>query len=96
MIGLPFLLNFGPVQGPARECLLSRTFFFVSTWAWYEWVGVFAPLAVLWWLSATGFRHTLPGFRELAGSLIPFGLLFTTAVVIPRSRHWRATPAYSP
>jgi hypothetical protein len=82
MIGLPFLLNFSPVTGPARDCLLSRTFFFVSTWAWYEWVGVFAPLAVLWWLSAAKLRHTLPAFRELAGSLIPFGLVFTAMAVV--------------
>jgi hypothetical protein len=82
LIGLPFLSNFAPVHGAARECLLSRTFFFVSTWAWYEWVGVFAPLALLWWFSKVSPRHTLPGFRELAGSLIPFGLLFTTAAVI--------------
>ena len=82
MIGLPVLFDFAPVHGAARECLLSRTFFFVSTWAWYEWAGVFAPLAVLWWFASATPRRTLPAFRELAGSLIPFGLLFTTAAVI--------------
>jgi hypothetical protein len=82
MIGLPFLLDFGPVQGPARECLLSRTFFFVSTWTWYQWVGVFAPLAMLGWFSTISPRRTLPGFRELASSLIPFGLVFTGIAVI--------------
>ena len=78
MIGLP-VFDFSPVTGPARECLLSRTFFFASAWAWYEWIGVFAPLALLWWFSRVRFRHTLPGFRQLAGSLVPFGLLFTAA-----------------
>jgi len=82
MIGLPFLFDFSPVEGPARECLLSRTFFFVSAWAWYEWIGVFAPLALLWWLSKASLRHTLPAFRKLAGSLVPFGLVFTAAFVI--------------
>jgi hypothetical protein len=82
MIGLPFLLNFAPVTGAARDCLLSRTFFFVSKWEWYEWVGVFAPLAVLWGLAAARPRHTLPAFRELASSLIPFGLAFTVVAVI--------------
>jgi hypothetical protein len=81
-IGLPALFDFAPVRGAARECLLSRTFFFVSTWAWYEWAGVFAPLAVLWWFAVARFRGTLPAFRELSGSLIPFGLLFTAAAVI--------------
>ena len=81
MIGVPFLFDFSPVVGPARECLLSRTFFFVSAWAWYEWIGVFAPLALLWWLSKVNPRHTRPAFRRLAGSLVPFGLVFTAAFV---------------
>jgi hypothetical protein len=81
MIGLPFLPQFAPVTGAARACMLSRTFFFVATWAWYEWVGVFAPLALLWWLSAVRPRHTLPAVRQLAGSLIPFGLAFTAVAV---------------
>ncbi len=81
MIGLP-QFDFSPATGPARECLLSRTFFFVSEWAWYEWIGVFAPLALLWWFSKAGFRHTLPGFRRLAASLVPFGLLFTAAFLV--------------
>src|ERR1022692_1148711 len=81
MIGLP-VFDFSPVTGPARECLLSRTFFFVSAWAWYEWIGGFAPLALLWWFSRANLRRTLPGFRRLAGSLVPFGLVFTAAFLV--------------
>jgi len=81
-IGLPFFLDFAPLHGPARDCLLSRTFFFVSTWTWYQWVGVFAPLAVLWWFSKAKPRNTLPAFRMLARTLIPFGLVFTAAAVM--------------
>jgi hypothetical protein len=82
MIGLPLLFDFSPVTGPAHDCLLSRTFFFVSAWAWYEWIGVFAPLALLWWFSKAGFRNTLPAFRQVAGGLVPFGLLFTAAFLV--------------
>jgi hypothetical protein len=78
-----FLPNFAPVAaGPARDCLLSRTFFFVNTWAWYEWVGVFAPLALLWGFSVARPRRTLPAFRELAAGLVPFGLVFTALAVM--------------
>jgi hypothetical protein len=82
MIGLPFFLDFAPLQGPARACLLSRTYFFVSNWAWYEWAGVFAPLALLGWFAAARPRHTLPAFRRLAIASIPFGLAFTAAAVV--------------
>jgi hypothetical protein len=82
LVVLPFLPDFAPVIGPARECLLSRDFFFVSTWTWYQWVGVFAPLALLWWFAAAKPRGTLPAFSEVAGGLIPFGVAFTALAVV--------------
>ena len=78
---LPLAFDFAPVTGPARACLLSRTFFFVSTWTWYQWLGVFAPLLLLAWWRRSGPRHTLPAFREISGALVPFGL-FSTAVAL--------------
>ena len=33
MIGLPVFLDFARLEGPARACLLSRTYFFVATWS---------------------------------------------------------------
>jgi hypothetical protein len=82
LIGLPFLLEFAPPRGPARACLLARTYFFVSTWSWDEWIGVFAPLVLLGWFIAAGPRHTLPAFRRLAMASLPFGLAFTAAAAV--------------
>ncbi|MES1258092.1 MAG: DUF6798 domain-containing protein, partial [Acidobacteriota bacterium] len=82
LAGLPFLFGFQPAFGPAREALLSRTYFFVSRWAWYEWAGVFAPLALLAWFSIGEFRSTKPAFRALARALVPFGLTFTLAGIV--------------
>ena len=81
-IGLPFFLDFARLDGPARACLLSRTYFFVANWTWDEWVGVFAPLALLGWFAAARPRHTLPAFRRLAIAAIPFGLAFTAAALV--------------
>jgi hypothetical protein len=75
----PLLFDFEPARGPAREALLSRTYFLVSNWRWYEWLGVFAPLALCWWFSRRETAGTRPAFRRLLRSLIPFGLLFTAA-----------------
>jgi hypothetical protein len=82
LAGLPFLLELQPERGAAREALLSRTYFFVSTWAWYEWVGVFAPLALVWWWSSVRLRGTTRVFRSLLRTLAPFGLLFTVASLV--------------
>ena len=82
LAALPFIFEFHPAQGAAREALFSRTYFFVSQWAWYEWAGVVAPLAILTWFAIAPLRGTHPPFRELARSLVPFGMLFTLAAIV--------------
>jgi hypothetical protein len=79
---LPFALDFSPVTGAARACLQSRAFFFVSTWTWYEWLGVAAPLLLLFWWSRTNPRQTLPGFAAATRALIPFGVFSTGAALV--------------
>jgi hypothetical protein len=54
----------------------------VSNWAWYEWMGVFAPLALAWWCSSRRVEGTTPAFRALLRTVVPFGLLFTLAGVV--------------
>lgn len=78
---LPFVWSFQPAQGAAREALLSRTYFFLSNWTWYEWFGAFAPLALLGWFSTGVFRGTTAVFRVLARSFVPFGVMFTAAAI---------------
>jgi hypothetical protein len=80
--GLPFLYDLHPALGAAREVLLSRTYFFVSNWAWYEWVGVFAPLALMRWWSSVKLQGTTSAFRSLLRTLVPFGLMFTVAGLV--------------
>jgi hypothetical protein len=77
--GIPFLSMGLPPTGAARETLLSRSYFFVSHWAWYEWAGVFAPLALLYWFGTASLRGVRPAAHTLARTLVPFGLLFTAA-----------------
>jgi hypothetical protein len=82
LTGFPFLFEFQPARGAAREALFSRTYFFVSNWTWYEWVGIAAPLALLWWFSSVRPRGTTPAFGPLARTLVLFGLLFAAAGVL--------------
>jgi hypothetical protein len=77
LLPLPWALE--PATGPAREALLSRTFFFVSDWAWYEWLGVAMPLLLLWAGTRIRLRGARPPLGGLLSSLVTFGLIFTGA-----------------
>src|SRR5690348_9379280 len=72
---LPAFLDFAPPEGPAREALLSRTYFFVNAWAWYEWIGAIAPLVLLAWFSRVNPRAALPAFGRISRALVALGVL---------------------
>ena len=86
---IPFSFNFEPASGVYREVLASRAYFSVLSWAWYEWIGVLAPLLLLWWFSRIRPAGTLPPFQRLSRSLCFFALVFTAAgLVLSASKHF--------
>jgi hypothetical protein len=84
---LPLGFNFSAAQGPYREALYERDFFFLSNWAWYHWLGMLAPLAILAWFSIGKMRGTTPDFQRLSYALIPFGLLSIAVAAVFSSSH---------
>ncbi len=74
---LPWAL--GPATGVYREILHSRAYFLVSSWHWWEWAGVVAPLLLLSGFSMLDLDFLAPPFQLLSRSLVPFGLIFTAA-----------------
>jgi len=49
---LPLGWVFEPASDAWRQAAATRSFYFVLRWHWYEWLGVVAPLALLWWFRA--------------------------------------------
>lgn len=72
---LPSTFSLQPPTGPARDALLDRTFFFVNTWAWYEWMGAIAPLLLLAWFSRLRARTVTPAFHQISRALAVLGAL---------------------
>jgi len=76
---LPLSWLFAPASDAWRVAASTRSFYYLNHWAWYEWLGVFAPLGLLWvfrWFA----KHNGSGALErLTTRLVYFGL-FQTAV----------------
>jgi hypothetical protein len=46
LLGIPF----APHSSPAyHEAAKLHGYFYIQDWQWYEWLGIVAPLALLWW-----------------------------------------------
>lgn len=65
------------------QTLHDHPYYFVLSWHWYEWLGIFAPMALLWWFSRIAEARQRPVLKVLALSLIPFGLAcFLGALIV--------------
>ena len=70
---LPFLQ---PVTGAYREALQAHSYFFLLRWEWYEWLGIFGPIALLFWFRKIAKREALANFELLANATIWFAIFY--------------------
>lgn len=55
---------------------VTRPYYYLAKWTWYELLGVVAPLVILFLLSFVRSSYVLPSFRLVSRRLSVFGLLF--------------------
>lgn len=63
---LPLGWIFEPASDAWRQAAATRSFYFVGRWRWYEWLGVFAPLVLLY-----GLRRIQRLREDRDGSALP-------------------------
>ena len=77
----PFGL-FPPASDVYRKILEGRPYFFLLRWQWYEWVGIFAPLVLLWWFRSLGRKKGLLLLEKMSTALALFGLAFFLVALV--------------
>ena len=87
LLALPGAFRMGVAPEPYREALYSRSYFFLSNWTWYHWLGMLAPLAFLFWLARGRLRNTTPACSRICIALVIFGLLSVAAGALISSSH---------
>jgi hypothetical protein len=76
---LPLGWLFAPASDSWRRAASTRSFYYLSRWAWYEWLGVFAPVALLWLFRWIAKRNGSSGLKRFITRLVYFAI-FQTAV----------------
>lgn len=96
---MPLGWIFEPGSDAWRQAAATRSFYFVARWQWYEWLGVFAPLILLFVFHRVLRRQQGPGVaqrsdgcdesqRALVSSVLYYGILQTIvglAIMLPPS-----------
>ena len=76
---------FEPASDAWRQAAATRSFYFLRNWEWYEWLGVFAPLVLLYivqrWQRTREANANL-NLSLLVSSLIAYGIFQTSVGLI--------------
>jgi hypothetical protein len=82
---LPFQLFHRPSDA-WREAAQARTYYFLLQWTWYEWLGMVAPVLLVWWFARIARRHGMATLRLVASRLVFFAIFqFAIGVLLTLS-----------
>ena len=79
---------FEPTSPAWRVAANTRDYYFLGRWEWYDWLGVFAPFAILWWFRRIGQNNRATVMVHVTSRLIAFGifqLIVAVALMLPQS-----------
>ncbi len=72
-----------PVASSAyHEAAKHHRYHYIQNWAWYELVGIAAPLALFWFFARIAKRRQLPVVERLSRSFVIYGLIYAAAALI--------------
>ncbi len=102
LFGFPLASLFEPGSAAWREAMLTRQQHFLLQWRWYEWLGIFGPLLLLWWIGTMTSRSwrqgEVPAFRALlCRSLLWYGsFCFVVALIVTIPQRLERLTPYQP
>jgi hypothetical protein len=73
---------FEPTSPAWRMAADTRDYYFLGRWAWYEWLGVFAPLVILWGFRKIAERDRAPTLAYVTTRLISFGVFQAIVAIL--------------
>jgi hypothetical protein len=79
---------FEPTSEAWRQAANTRDYYFLSRWHWYEWLGVLAPMVLLWLYSWIARRRAAVNAAHVAVRLLYFGgfqLVVALVILLPGS-----------
>jgi hypothetical protein len=71
---MPMGWIFEPPSPTWREALDTRSYYFLSRWAWYEWLGALAPLLLFWILWRVAMRRGEVRLAQFSLAVFAYGV----------------------
>jgi hypothetical protein len=67
---------------PYQQVARLHGYFYIQNWAWYEWVGIVAPLGLFWWFARVARRRQLSTLERVSRALVVYGLIYFAIALV--------------
>jgi hypothetical protein len=82
ILSFPLLTLFQKGSDAWLEAARTRSSHYLLRWTWYEWLGIFGPMVILWWFARIGRRQNLSRVTFISSRLLLFaGFIFVAACI---------------
>jgi len=78
----PFGLSFDSPSPAYHQVALSHPYFYLTRWQWYEWMGIAAPLAILWFFAQVARAKQLREMNVLCRALIIYQAMYVAVALV--------------
>jgi len=78
----PFGLSFAPPPSSYHQVAMTHSYFYLTRWAWYEWLGVIGPMVILFWFARLAAKQKWPNVVLLCRTLIVYELIYVGAALL--------------
>ena len=79
---LPFGISFELPSRTYHEVALTRSYFYVTRWHWYEWLGAIGPTALLWWFSRLARARRWKNVDLLCRALVVYQAIYLALALL--------------
>src|SRR4051812_13399215 len=79
LLGIPLASGNSPAY---HESARMHAYFYIQDWQWYEWLGLVAPLILLWWFSRIASKTDKPLLARACRTFAIYGLIYFLVALI--------------
>jgi hypothetical protein len=79
------------------QCLREHRYYYLLRWKWYEWLGIVAPLGLLWWFARIARQENRKVLEHLSRALFAFGAIcFAFGLIVTIPKRFEILAPYQP
>lgn len=81
-VWMPFGISFDAPTKAYDQVAVTRSYFYVTRWHWYEWLGVIGPMVLVWWFGRLAKARQWRNVALLCRALLVYQAIYLASALL--------------